>query len=534
MNCEEYMSAFVKINKEDFSIVVEKTLRKINYSLQQTTFIKGAYATDENFAEAPLIYANHENFAEAPPLILNHVSHHHDHYIIIRVQRAIKTLLAERTNTEIHVPTLIQMCEWVSSLHREIQAIWKSIRNTLKYFTVVRSTLRPGDATKSIRALTQVDEGKILKNIDHHQKNSFYGALDMSFSDFNLFLPALIDAFRNDTMHIGSLLESTPFRIYHETFMRTPRSDVLPRDVAEEQALFDAVGQDAGYLMDAFPDERPYHKRRFMRTPGRLDVLPGNATQRSSEEQALLDAVGQDDLMDAFSDESDNDGAAYEQFMRTRLDHQMTAKRSYTDTDTSITEAREAMITKLTEQLYSTMPESDRPMIAECLRIIWSYFPKDVSITSLKDLGMAARNLNPASVAYQLMQHKQHRVCMTNIFKVIVGHQMNDTTAKRSYTDTSITEAREAMITKLTEQLYSTIPESDRPMIAECLRMIWSYFPKDVSITSLKDLGMAAMNLNPAYFAYQLMKNKQHRVCMTNIFKVIVGHGGGWPSNSTA
>jgi hypothetical protein len=126
--------------------------------------------------------------------------------------------------------------------------------------------------------------------------------------------------------------------------------------------------------------------------------------------------------MDAFSDESD--GAAYEQFIRTRLDHQMndtTAKRSYTDTDTS-TEAREAMIRTLTEQLYSTMPESDRPMIAKCLRMIWTYFPKDVSITSLKDLGMVAMNLNPVYFANQLMKKKQDRICMTNIFKVIVGH----------------------------------------------------------------------------------------------------------------
>ena len=75
------------------------------------------------------------------------------------------------------------------------------------------------------------------------------------------------------------------------------------------------------------------------------------------------------------------------------------------------------------------------------------------------------------------------------------------------------------------------IPYSDRPTISECLRMIWRYFPKDASIISPKDFAMAAKNLNPSLFAYQLLQNKKHRVCMTNILRVIVGGvsgGQGW------
>lgn len=99
------------------------------------------------------------------------------------------------------------------------------------------------------------------------------------------------------------------------------------------------------------------------------------------------------------------------------------------------------------------------------------------------------------------------------------GGGWNDTTAKRSSTDAirfPHTKAREAMIRTLTEQLYRTIPESDRQSIAECLRIIWRYVPDGVSVTSLQELEKVARNLNLGE-----LRHKHDRICMTNIMKYL-------------
>jgi hypothetical protein len=90
------------------------------------------------------------------------------------------------------------------------------------------------------------------------------------------------------------------------------------------------------------------------------------------------------------------------------------------------------------------------------------------------------------------------------------------------------------MIWTLTKQLRRTIPENDRQTIAICLRMIWRYFPAGVSVKSLKELEMATRNLNLRELACQMLHDKNHKICMTNIIKYLhdirpaAQSEGGW------